>query len=458
MSTTQTPPNPTTIRDSVDAAGQDSSRSNTPASIPQEVIVDAGINNQPQASDNNSSSRPTSRIDSLTWDDIQTDPQGEPYGFLGVPFVALTCKQLRIVCSRLEIRGVKNVRKEVMIDRIKDQFKNRAAYAALESAVAAGTGAGQRDVGTSAAPAPRREIQCPFRLLNILFSDLFAERFADTGNVANRQLLDSGLGANDQHFWESVQQAFVSPTANTVYDQLQFQDDPIIAQQGDDIDPSKVVHHDWKKLRSIWKLTNSDYKAAVTRFTVSGTHENEFWNFCAGKVEVLYLRKHLEKRPNLADFVQADLPLESSLSSSMGTRQIISRLTSPGSDIIESNADSNQTEARTKKRKASNPIASAISKSADAESGKRELFLSRISIMQKEDARRERAEARRVDEKKMNEWDLLSKNIRQLRQDLRDPALTDEDKADILSDLGRLRKRRDVLADELGWEKDASQT
>jgi hypothetical protein len=346
-----------------------------------------------------------------------------------------------------------------MIDRIKDQFKNRAAYAALESAVAAGTGAGQRDVvGTSAAPAPRREIQCPFRLLNILFSDLFAERFADTGNVANRQLLDSGLAANDQHFWESVQQAFVSPTANAVYDQLQFQDDPIIAQQGDDIDPSKVVNHDWKKLRSIWKLTNSEYKSAVTRFTVSGTHENEFWNFCAGKVEVLYLRRHLEKRPNLADFVQADLPLESSLSSSMGTRQIVSRLTSPGSDIVESNADSNQTEARTKKRKASNPIASAINKLADAESGKRELFLSRISIMQKEDARRERAEARRVDEKKMNEWDLLSKNIRQLRQDLRDPAATDEDKADILSDLSRLRKRRDVLADELGWEKDPSQT
>ena len=401
---------------------------------------------------------PGSRVDSLTWDDIQTDPQGEPYGFLGVPFVTLTCKQLRIVCSRLEIRGVKNVRKEVMVDRIKAQFKNRAAYAALGSAVAAASASQGDGVGTRNASPPRREIQCPFRLLNILFSDLFAERFADTGNVADRQLLDSGLAANDQQFWESVRQAFVSPGANAVYDELQFADDPIIGQQGD-IDPSKVVNHDWKKLRSIWKSTNSDYKSAVTRFTVSGTHENEFWNFCAGKVEVLYLRKQLEKRPNLADFVQADLPLESSISTSMGTRQIISRLTSPGSDVV----DSNPTGVRPKKRKASNPVASAITKLADAESGKRELFLSKISIMQKEDARREREEARRDKEdarrdkeKKMNEWDLLCKNIRQLRQDLRDPAVTADEKADMLSDLGRLRRRRDVLADDLGWARDGN--
>ena len=40
--------------------------------------------------------------------------------------------------------------------------------------------------------ATRKQIQCPFRLLNILFSDEFAADFADLGNIATRQLLDSG--------------------------------------------------------------------------------------------------------------------------------------------------------------------------------------------------------------------------------------------------------------------------
>ena len=65
----------------------------------------------------------------------------------------------------------------------------------------------------------------------------------------------------------------------------------------------------------IWKALNADYKAALTCFTISGTHDSNFYNFCYGKLDVYYLRKHLEKRLNLNDMVVADLPQEVALSS-----------------------------------------------------------------------------------------------------------------------------------------------
>jgi len=41
-------------------------------------------------------------------------------------------------------------------------------------------------------PVPtRKEPQCPYRLLNILFSDAFAEGFAQLGNVAAHTELDA---------------------------------------------------------------------------------------------------------------------------------------------------------------------------------------------------------------------------------------------------------------------------
>jgi len=54
----------------------------------------------------------------------------------------------------------------------------------------------------------RKEPQCAFRLLNIPFSDAFAEGFSQLGNVAAHAELDSRKAANNQLFWEGVQEAF----------------------------------------------------------------------------------------------------------------------------------------------------------------------------------------------------------------------------------------------------------
>ena len=107
---------------------------------------------------------------------------------------------------------------------------------------------------------------------------------------------------------------------NKTYGILHFMDDDVLTEHGH-IDPSKIIPHDWKKLSSLWKSINTEYRAALTRFTQSGTHDHNFYAFCNGKVETYYLRKYLELRPNTNAAVEADLPEECAVSSDVSMSQ-----------------------------------------------------------------------------------------------------------------------------------------
>jgi len=63
-----------------------------------------------------------------------------------------------------------------------------------------------------------------------------------------------GKDANNQLFWEGLQEAFQGqdPTINN----LHFDDDDVL-QELHYIDFTKIVHHDWKKLCLLWKQVNS---------------------------------------------------------------------------------------------------------------------------------------------------------------------------------------------------------
>jgi len=52
--------------------------------------------------------------------------------------------------------------------------------------------------------ATRKESQCPYGLMNILFSVRLAEGFSELGNVADKAALDARKVANNQLFWEGV--------------------------------------------------------------------------------------------------------------------------------------------------------------------------------------------------------------------------------------------------------------
>jgi len=54
--------------------------------------------------------------------------------------------------------------------------------------------------------ATRKEPQCPYRSMNILFYR-FVESFVQLGNVADRAALDAGKVSNSQLFWQRVHEA-----------------------------------------------------------------------------------------------------------------------------------------------------------------------------------------------------------------------------------------------------------
>ena len=77
------------------------------------------------------------------------------------------------------------------------------------------------------------------------------------------------------------------------YNALQIRDDSLFEDRGN-IDPAVIIQHSWKKLRGIWKGLNQHYKESLGRFTLSGTHESDFYAFCKGKLDVYYLWKLLQ--------------------------------------------------------------------------------------------------------------------------------------------------------------------
>ena len=76
---------------------------------------------------------------------------------------------------------------------------------------------------------PKKEPQCPYRLLNILFSDVFSEGFSQLENVADRAALDAEKAVNNQLFQEGVQEAFRGQ--DKAYNNLHFTDDEVLSKR-----------------------------------------------------------------------------------------------------------------------------------------------------------------------------------------------------------------------------------
>jgi hypothetical protein len=80
-------------------------------------------------------------------------------------------KDIRKMCKLLGVSGYKNCSKAVMLDLIAQKQVNDAAYTTIFQ---------QKKVARS--DPTRKQPQCPFRLLNIVFSDEFAFRLDALGD------------------------------------------------------------------------------------------------------------------------------------------------------------------------------------------------------------------------------------------------------------------------------------
>lgn len=373
----------------------------------------------------------------MTIKDIETDSQGEAIGCFNQRFEKISARDIRKICTSLGLRGTKNARKDQRIDIIRGFYKNKKAMSHL-------TSRDRTSEGRVTHSTTRKEAQCTYRLMNILFSEEFAEGFATIGNSANRRQLDSGRAANEQDFWEEVQASFQEP--NEIYGTLYFQDDEVYPFDPEEIDPSKIVPHDWRKLRQMWKSVNAAYKAALTKFTTSGTHENDFLSFCSGRHDVYYLRLWLNVKPNLTDMVVADLPDDCQMSSDQNCNETKARTSghkrkrNPVSDVADAIRDLVGDEMRSEVAK------------------KRIMFFDHEEERKRDDAKRKRInEMRRAQSheenqktKKFVRWQAVTENIKSIKKDLKSNDADSDDKHDLHNDLENLLKMKKELEKELG--------
>ena len=87
----------------------------------------------------------TLNLNRVRWEDVQVDEGGNIVGVFDLKFKDFSSKQLRTLCSRLGLKGVKNARKQEMIDRLIQGQNNWKNYAASLNWNAA---------------APRKQVQC----------------------------------------------------------------------------------------------------------------------------------------------------------------------------------------------------------------------------------------------------------------------------------------------------------
>ncbi len=87
-------------------------------------------------------------------------------------------------------------------------------------------------------------------------------------------------------FWDRVRESYINDE-DPSYDDVDCDENHPNAF--DDIDPSNIVQHTATKLEKMWKEVNGRWKKIVAKFNTSGQHDYEFWNFCEGQLDVLYL-------------------------------------------------------------------------------------------------------------------------------------------------------------------------
>ncbi|POM75579.1 Hypothetical protein PHPALM_7304 [Phytophthora palmivora] len=147
----------------------------------------------------------------------------------------------------------------------------------------------------------RKTKHCSFRLVNVLFSERFCDRLGQMGSQPTRRELDTGAVGGHNGFWQEVAAEFAEERAE--YAGLVSRDERFSC-----IDPGHVVPHDSNKLKQIWKDTSAQYAAAHARATQSGAHESDFYDFCMGHLDALYVSAWLVVRPQAFGAAVGSMP------------------------------------------------------------------------------------------------------------------------------------------------------
>ncbi|KAE8969692.1 hypothetical protein PR003_g19556 [Phytophthora rubi] len=203
--------------------------------------------------------------------------------------------EVRAFCARVGIRAYKNKSKAMLLEMIAQKIKNDKVYQPIFEAKRA-----QR------LDPVRKQIQCPFRLMNVMFSSELVDRFIALADRRSRVDLDGPVSI-EVLYWTDIRSSFVDDTPSDDFDYLVAAHPALDPHK---IDPGKIVPHTAEHLRSIWHTSHAAYKKALVRFTKSGTNGDDFYRFCGGRLDALYVHLHILKRPGLTATVNQELPDE----------------------------------------------------------------------------------------------------------------------------------------------------
>ena len=154
------------------------------------------------------------------------------------------------------------------------------------------------------AGTPRKMAHCTFRLLNVLFSEKLYRDFQNSERQCSRQELDARSTRANSPFWARVATEYTNLHTDTynffVVDDARF----------NEIRPQVVQMHSGPKLYEIWTDVRKRFMVAFRNSKRSGHHNPQFWDYCGGKIDVLYLHYWLQNRPGLFEFVCTNIPDE----------------------------------------------------------------------------------------------------------------------------------------------------
>ncbi|KAL4157019.1 hypothetical protein PRNP1_006045 [Phytophthora ramorum] len=153
----------------------------------------------------------------------------------------------------------------------------------------------------AAAGTKRRTQHCVIRLLNVMFSKPFARRVHQIDCQPTRAELDTNQTQGSAASWTYFHDTYT--TSRMDLGKI-VSDLPAFAKY----DPGIIVPHEAAKLRDMWKDVSGRYTLALSNSRVSGMYDNDFFSYCSGKIDILYMHELLLIRPNLLTSVEGRLP------------------------------------------------------------------------------------------------------------------------------------------------------
>ncbi|RLN82589.1 hypothetical protein BBJ28_00003764 [Nothophytophthora sp. Chile5] len=231
-------------------------------------------------------------------------------------------KQLRSACTKLHFKAQKRSstrdNKPGYVDLLWSYYKGKcdAVLGALE---------GPRISVSEGDHRPTKH--CTFRLLNVIFSDAFVARMGEADQTPDRQLLDVRAVNENSPYWLDITKAFNEDIAHH----------NVLAVEREDalysgVDPALAVPHSSYKLREIWKRTVARHDKALRKSKRSGSH-GEFWGFCEGNMDALYLHDWLQVLSDRQGTVLRLVPMNARVSTlPRGTNNASARSSQAASD------------------------------------------------------------------------------------------------------------------------------